>query len=80
MKAKRTASAWVKPERRHLFGACDAGTGEVAHRAARVARSAILLGLKITRAVLDEGIRHLERPAPAETPPPAPHVEKIDIR
>ena len=80
MKARQTGDAWVKPERRRPFGACDAANGEVARRAGRVARSAVLLGLKVTRALLDEGIRRMERPATADAHPAQHHIEKIDIR
>jgi hypothetical protein len=71
--------AWVRPEPRCPWPAGDAEAAEVVRRAGRVARSAILLGMKVARAVLDVGIRRMERPEPDDKPREEHSVEKIDI-
>lgn len=70
----------MEPERRRLFPACNAEAGEALRRAGRIARAAALLGMKITRSALDEGIYLLEHPEQPESSGAADRVKKIDIK
>jgi hypothetical protein len=80
MTRRRDESAWIRPERRRLFPAPDTAAGEALRRAGRIARAAMLLGMKVTRTALDEGIRLLEHPEPVEAEGPAERVQKIEIK